>query len=140
MMTMSNPLLDTFDELYGVSKEETTEETTNTVDELRFDNLTNTLMIGNGYQNQYLTTNTAAGPAYISNGSTISSVSSTLPCFRNSFSVPCSTPVEQQFCKVMDDVANNRATVSSISADIDTTFTGFGGQIRYTVEIIGRYP
>lgn len=139
---MSNPLLDTFDELYGSPKEETTEETTeespNVVGELKFDTTTNTLMIGNG--SQYLTANIAAGPAYISNGSTISSVSSTLPCFRNSFSVPCSTPVEQQFCKVMDDVANNRATVSSISADIDTTFTGFGGQIRYTVEIIGRYP
>jgi hypothetical protein len=40
----------------------------------------------------------------------------------------------------MDDVAKGKATLSSISAEVDPTFTGFGGQIRYTIEIVGRYP
>ncbi|UYA57564.1 hypothetical protein SCREM1_107 [Synechococcus phage S-CREM1] len=134
---MSNPLLDTFDELYGVPKEETPEETTeetpNTVGELKFDTTTSTLMIGNG--SQYLTAN---NPAYISNGITCSTIT-TLSNSR-SFSIPNQTPAEQHFCKVLEDVANKKATVSAISADIDTAFTGFGGQIRYTVEIIGTYP
>ena len=80
-------------------------------------------------------------PAYISNGITMSSVNSnTLPCFRKSFSIPDSTTVEQQFCKVMQNVADGKATVSAINAEIDQSFTGFGGQIRYTVEIVGTYP
>ena len=80
-------------------------------------------------------------PAYISNGITMSSVNSnTLPCFRKSFSIPDSTTVEQQFCKVMQNVADGKATVAAISAEIDKSFTGFGGQIKYTVEIIGTYP
>jgi len=59
---------------------------------------------------------------------------------RVAVSVPHQTPVEQQFFKVLEDVSKGRATVSTISAEIDTAFTGFGGQIRYTVEIVGQYP
>jgi len=78
-------------------------------------------------------------PAYISNGIT-SINANTFTSNTKSFCLPNQTSVEQQFNKVLDDVAHSRATVAGISAEIDQSFTGFGGQIRYTVEIIGRYP
>jgi len=78
-------------------------------------------------------------PAYISNGIT-SINANTFTSNTKSFCLPNQTSVEQQFNKVLDDVAHSRATVAGISAEIDSSFTGFGGQIRYTVEIIGRYP
>jgi hypothetical protein len=78
-------------------------------------------------------------PAYISNGITCSTIN-TLQPNANTFCIPNQTSVEQQFCKVMNDVANKKATVAGISAEVDQSFTGFGGQIRYTVEIIGTYP
>lgn len=78
-------------------------------------------------------------PAYVSNGITCANTN-TLTSYTRTVQVPHQTPVEQQFFKVMEDVGKGRATVSSISADIDQSFTGFGGQIRYTVEIIGTYP
>ena len=77
---------------------------------------------------------------YSTNRMTLSSFSPTLPAYKRGFEIPNQTPVEQQFCKVMQNVADGKATVSAISADIDQSFTGFGGQIRYTVEIIGTYP
>lgn len=64
----------------------------------------------------------------------------TLTSNTKSFCLPNQTSVEQQFNKVLDDVAHSRATVASISAEIDSSFTGFGGQIKYTVEIVGTYP
>ena len=76
-------------------------------------------------------------PAYVT-GSIIGSNS--LTSYTRAVSVPHQTAVEHQFFKVLEDVSKGRATVSAISADIDQTFTGFGGQIRYTVEIIGTYP
>lgn len=78
-------------------------------------------------------------PAYISNGITCTNTN-TLTTYTRGISVPHQTPVEQQFFKVLEDVSKGRATVASISADIDQSFTGFGGQIRYTVEIVGTYP
>ena len=78
-------------------------------------------------------------PAYISNGITCVNTN-TLTTYNRTVQVPHVTPVEQQFFKVLEDVGKGRATVSAISADIDKTFTGFGGQIRYTVEIVGTYP
>jgi hypothetical protein len=58
----------------------------------------------------------------------------------NTFLLPQNTQMDKHLCKVMDDVAKGKATLSSISAEVDPTFTGFGGQIRYTIEIVGRYP
>lgn len=58
----------------------------------------------------------------------------------NTFLLPQNTQMDRHLCKVMDDVAKGKATLSSISAEVDPTFTGFGGQIRYTIEIVGRYP
>jgi hypothetical protein len=72
--------------------------------------------------------------ALISNGKTTSSVNP------NTFRLPQVTEMEKQMCKVINDVANGKACVSSISAQVDNSFTGFGGQIRYTIEIVGRYP
>jgi hypothetical protein len=40
----------------------------------------------------------------------------------------------------MDDLAKGKAVLSAISAEVDPAFTGFGGQIKYTIEIVGRYP
>lgn len=77
--------------------------------------------------------------ALISNG--ITSVNAnTFTTNTKTFCLPNQTSVEQQFNKVLEDVGKSRATVAGISAEIDQSFTGFGGQIRYTVEIIGRYP
>lgn len=78
-------------------------------------------------------------PAYISNGITCTNTN-TLTTYTRTVQVPHVTPVEQQFFKVMEDVGKGRATVAGISAEIDKSFTGFGGQIRYTVEIVGTYP
>ena len=78
-------------------------------------------------------------PAYISNGITCVNAN-TFSGYKRGFEIPNQTPVEQQFCKVMQNVADGKATVSAISADIDQSFTGFGGQIRFTVEIVGTYP
>ena len=54
--------------------------------------------------------------------------------------VPNQTSAEQGFNKVLDDISKGKAVVSSINAEIDQSFTGFGGQIRYTVEVVGTYP
>jgi hypothetical protein len=59
---------------------------------------------------------------------------------QKTYTVPNQTSAEQGFNKVLDDLSKGKAVVSSINAEIDQSFTGFGGQIRYTVEIVGRYP
>jgi hypothetical protein len=72
--------------------------------------------------------------ALISNGTTVSAHTP------NTFMLPQNTQMDKHLCKVMDDLAKGKAVLSAISADVDTSFTGFGGQIRYTIEIVGRYP
>ena len=74
--------------------------------------------------------------SYISPSTLISSTSHT----PNTFSLPQTTEMDKQLCKVMDDVAKRKAVLSSISAEVDRSFTGFGGQIRYTIEVVGTYP
>ena len=130
-----NPLIDKFEELYGEKpepKEETVEETTK---ESEDEFVIPTAQVTPTGIN--LTGGCIMPGALISN--TTSSYT-TLSGYKRGFEIPNQTPVEQQFCKVMQNVADGKATVSSISADIDTAFTGFGGQIRYTVEIVGKYP
>jgi hypothetical protein len=58
----------------------------------------------------------------------------------NTFMLPQNTQMDKHLCKVMDDLAKGKAVLSAISAEVDQAFTGFGGQIRYTIEIVGRYP
>ena len=59
---------------------------------------------------------------------------------KKTYTVSNETSAEQGFNKVLDDLSRGKAVVSSINAEIDQSFTGFGGQIRYTVEIVGTYP
>jgi hypothetical protein len=75
--------------------------------------------------------------ALISNGTTISSINPAPTCF--AFDAP-KTEVEKHFHKVLKDIADGKAIVLDIKADIDPSFTGFGGQIRYTIGIVGTYP
>jgi len=77
--------------------------------------------------------------SYISPSTLISSkpVNRAPTCF--AFDAP-RTEMEKHFLKVLEDVANKKSVVSSIRADIDPSFTGFGGQIRYTIEVVGTYP
>jgi hypothetical protein len=77
--------------------------------------------------------------SYISPSTLISSkpVNRAPTCF--AFDAP-KTEIEKHFLKVLEDIANKKSVVSSIRADIDASFTGFGGQIKYSIEIVGRYP
>ena len=77
--------------------------------------------------------------SYISPSTLISSkpVNRAPTCF--AFDAP-KTEMEKYFLKVLEDVANGRAVVSDIRADVDASFTGFGGQIKYTIGIVGKYP
>ena len=173
---MTNPLLDTFDEMYGEKKEEVVEEVVEDREEklreelrkkldalhsgafttaitnapvhgqLSFNAATNELSVYNGLTDQVIPTATVSNgrmsmngdyikaDALISNGTSISSI---VP---NNFCFPNTTQMDQQFCKVMKEVADRKATVSELKAEIDTSFTGFGGQIRYTIEVVGTYP
>jgi hypothetical protein len=88
-----------------------------------------TATVNNG---AYITPN-----ALISNGKTTSSINPAPTCF--AFDAP-KTEVEKHFHKVLKDIADGKAVVSDIKADIDPSFTGFGGQIKYTIGIVGRYP
>jgi len=72
--------------------------------------------------------------ALISNGTTVSAHTP------NTFMLPQNTQMDKHLCKVMDDLAKGKAVLSAISAEVDQAFTGFGGQIKYTIEIVGRYP
>ena len=76
--------------------------------------------------------------AFISNGFTISST--TTNTSTRTFSLPDNTPTNQLFCKVIADVANGKAIVYEVNSQIDKAFSGFGGQIKYTIEIVATYP
>jgi hypothetical protein len=168
---MTNPLLDTFDEMYGEKKEELTEEETEEIKkeidtfhsgafvtaitnapmhgQLSFNAATNELSVYNGLTNQVIPTATVSNgrmsmngdyikaDALISNGTTVSHINPAPTCF--AFDAP-KTEMEKHFLKVLEDLANKKSVVSSIRADIDASFTGFGGQIKYSIEIVGRYP
>lgn len=59
---------------------------------------------------------------------------------QKTYTLPNQTSAEQQFNKVLDDLSRSKAAVSSIHSQIDQSFTGFGGQIVYSIEIVGTYP
>jgi hypothetical protein len=166
---MSNPLLDKYEEIYGEKKEEEiVEEKKPSIDEFR-DSILSGLTGGMGNDiltlnppNPGLTINggseimdsgafvipaatvnngaiTMDGSyirpnALISNGTTVSAHTP------NTFMLPQNTQMDKHLCKVMDDLAKGKAVLSAISAEVDPAFTGFGGQIRYSIEIVGRYP
>jgi len=138
-----NPLIEKFEEVYGKKPKEgglidhlAGEDTINFgshllggegQDVISFGNMGDTNILSGGYVDSSMLN---LNPAYISNVN---------PNIKN-HAIPNQTSVEQQFNKVLEDVGRGKATVSAISADIDQSFVGFGGQIKYTVEIIGRYP
>lgn len=130
-----NPLIEKFEEVYGKKP-----EPGGLIEQLAAEQLgaagNDTISFGSSSLG---TDVISLNPAYISNGITISS-HSPLSGYKRGFEIPNQTSVEQQFCKVMQNVADGKATVSAINAEIDQSFTGFGGQIRYTVEIIATYP
>ena len=96
-----NPLIDKFEELYGEKpepKEETVEETTK---ESEDDYVIPTAQVTPTGIN--LTGGYIMPGALISN--TTTSPYTTLSGYKRGFEIPNQTPVEQQFCKVMQNVA-----------------------------------
>ena len=136
-----NPLIEKYEEIYGEKKEEVVAPDSPDVISLGGDTVIPTAqrMPGGGINltGAYIDTSTL-----MANSLTMSTCNAinTLTSSQKTYTVPNETSVEQQFNKVLADVSASKATVASISAEIDQSFTGFGGQIRYTVEIVGRYP
>lgn len=159
---MSNPLLDKYEEIYGEKKEEVVEEKKPSIDEFRDSFLSG---LAGGMGNDILTLNppnpgltinggaeimdsgafvipaaTVNNGAISMDGSYFKPATITSTSTPNTFLLPQNTQMDKHLCKVMDDLAKGKAVLSAISADIDQSFTGFGGQIKYTIEIVGRYP
>jgi hypothetical protein len=152
-----NPLIEKYEEIYGKKEEEKSEDFYDEYDKLKevvskamstagdvvtLGNVGDTVIptaqvtdSGINLTGDYITTNSIVPNQFVTSMGYTS-----LTCSQKTITLPNQTSVEQQFNKVMDDVSNKRAHVSSINAEIDQSFTGFGGQIRYTVEIIGTYP
>ena len=149
-----NPLLDMYEEVYGEKKEEVIEEpeipqdTHSWVNDAIISSInTNPTFSINGGQELtntdtiFIPTATVNNGNMIMNGSYISPstlISSTSTS--NAIRLPQLTEMDKQLCKVMNDVEEGKAVLSSISAEVDTSFVGFGGQIRYTIEVVGTYP
>ena len=130
---MSNPLLDKFQEVYG-GKPETTEEITEETAEEVPDYVIPTAQVtstGINLTGNYVHPNNLL----ISNGNINS-----LNVYTKTISIPYQTNIEHQFYKVMEDVSRGKGVIAEIKAEVDPTFTGFGGQIKYTVEILAHYP
>jgi hypothetical protein len=53
------------------------------------------------------------------------------------FTMDPQNEMEEQFCRVLRDVTDKRATVASLNIQSDPIM---GGRITYTIEIIGNYP
>jgi len=118
-----NPLIEKYEEIYGDKKEDT-------------------LIMGSGGQDTIHFSPpfpSANSPDIFSLGGIDTITKIPLPV-KKQFSIPHTTLEDQQFCRVIKDMENDRAKVTSISAEIDSSFNGFGGQIKYTVEITGTYP
>ena len=59
---------------------------------------------------------------------------------QNTFTIPNNGVKDEMLCKVLKDVENGKAIVYNISSQVDKSFTGFGGQICYSIEIVSTYP
>ena len=110
--------------------------------QLTFNAATNELCISNGVDDVVIPTGKVENGKMIINGDYISAdkvinKTSVSTCF--AFPKP-TTEMEKHFLKVLEAVANGKAVISDIRADIDPSFTGFGGQIKYTIGIVGTYP
>jgi hypothetical protein len=110
--------------------------------QLTFNAATNELCVSNGVDDVVIPTGKVENGKMIINGDYISAdkvinKNQTPTCFVFD---PPKTEMEKHFLKVLEDVANGRAVVSDIRADVDASFTGFGGQIKYSIGIVGKYP
>ena len=121
-----NPLIEKFEEVYGKKPKEG-----GMIEHLAGCEGQDTIHFGTRY-----TSANSLDVFSLGGGDTITT---SLP-LKKQFSIPHTTLQEQQFCRVMEDMENGKAKVTSISAEIDPSFNGFGGQIKYTVEITGTYP
>ena len=164
---MTNPLIEKFEEIYGEKKEEVVEEKKPplSIKEMK-ERYTSSGLLG-GMADDTITLNpahtkptltinggseimdsgafvipaaTVNNGAMSMDGSYFKPATITSTSAPNTFMLPQNTQMEKHLCKVMDDLAKGKAVLSAISADIDQSFTGFGGQIKYTIEIVGRYP
>ena len=116
--------------------------TTQPAGQLSFNAATREISISNGVEDVVIPTGKVENGKMIINGDYISAdkvinKTSVSTCF--AFPKP-TTEMEKHFLKVLEEVANGRAVVSDIRADVDASFTGFGGQIKYTIGIVGKYP
>ena len=59
---------------------------------------------------------------------------------QNTFIIPNNGVKDEMLCKVLKDLESGKATVYNISSQVDKSFTGFGGQICYSIEIVSTYP
>ena len=59
---------------------------------------------------------------------------------QNTFTIPNNGVKDEMLCKVLKDVESGKATVYNISSQVDKSYTGFGGQICYSIEIVSTYP
>lgn len=71
--------------------------------------------------------------------STINSITLSTP-HNQCISLSMATDEERNFSKILQDISNKKAVIESVSSNVDTSFTGFGGQIKYTIEVISTYP
>jgi hypothetical protein len=129
-----NPLIEKYEEIYGEKKEEVVEEKTGMA---RLKEVVASAQYRGTMGNDVISLGGNSGD-YLS-VSTCDSFN-VLTSSQKTYTVPNQTAVEHQFNKVLDDISKGKAVVSSINAEIDQSFTGFGGQIRYTVEVVGTYP
>ena len=156
-----NPLIEKYEEIYGEKKEEVVEEKTGMA---RLKEVVASAQYRGTMGNDVITLGTDChGLGTITCGDTVIPTAQKMPggginltgdylsvstcdafnvltSSQKTHTVPNQTSVEQQFNKVLDDISKGKAVVSSINAEIDQSFTGFGGQIRYTIEVVGTYP
>jgi hypothetical protein len=162
---MTNPLIEKFEEIYGEKKEEVVEEKKPplSIKEMK-ERYTSSGLLG-GMADDIISVNppkptltinggseimdsgafvipaaTVNNGAMSMDGSYFKPATITSTSAPNTFMLPQNTQMDKHLCKVMDDLAKGKAVLSAISAEVDPAFTGFGGQIKYTIEIVGRYP
>ena len=75
--------------------------------------------------------------SYVSPNTIIGSITKTT---QNIFTIPNNGVKDEMLCKVLKDVESGKATVYNISSQVDKSYTGFGGQICYSIEIVSTYP
>ena len=143
---MSNPLIDKYEEIYGEKKEE------EVVEEKKEEyttgrRYTSSIGLPGGMGNDHLIFGSGGSdtisfnPAHaMSPSALISNTTINTTPTKNTFTIPNKCVKDEMFCKVLKDVESGKATIYNISSQVDKSYTGFGGQICYTIEIVSTYP